>query len=626
MGRTKKSYDNKSYCKRYRQKDPEKYRKDDADRKRYQRYLKKVNNPELYAELKKKNRDRMRLSRELKKRAAQEPAPDPEPESAFSSKQSKYRSLKRAEINLPNSPNKKMEVIGSLAKKYKLRNALSKKKGRKYEDLSEEQVEWLKDFLERSDMTYINPGKKDHVYIGKIDGVSQYVQKQYLLWTLRDTLDIINGNDEIRREKRNENSFQDMFGKKLSFARLYNFFKVHKQYVWNRDIAESSCLCEVCENACLLAKGVNKSLKLKLPTNPHDLVEKYSCGRESNCMNNQCKNCDVPHWECDESSDIGSDNDESDTSADSSSSEDESDKTITFYRWGKTGRTQKIQVTMDKDEAWETWCMVIKDLKGHIYRKRKQVEFYNDLKQNLKPNEAIIQVDYSEGYKNRNQDEIQSAYFGHETFSIFTACGYFRPNDTFDLEKVPLTIVSETNEHSRIASFTCVSKIIDCVEDRLPLRYTLKKVYLWSDGCSSKFRSRFTFALLPKLHPDKLIEWHYNEPSHGKGPMDGVGETIKNKVFREVKSLRIVVNSPRDFADHANRLCESVTTVYLPKSDFFEEPQEIGEAPYINGTLTIHKTIRKVNRILGILSSIVRRTTIFYPILQEGQRSRSLWS
>ena len=46
---------------------------------------------------------------------------------AFSTKQSRARSLKRAEEGLPISPGKKMEIIGSLAKKYKMRIALCKR-------------------------------------------------------------------------------------------------------------------------------------------------------------------------------------------------------------------------------------------------------------------------------------------------------------------------------------------------------------------------------------------------------------------------------------------------------------------------------------------------------------------
>lgn len=64
-----------------------------------------------------------------------------------------------------------MEVIGSFAKKHTIRIAL--KKGTKID-------------VGRSDITSINPGKRDHVYIGKFEGKSQYIQKQYLLRKLRD--------------------------------------------------------------------------------------------------------------------------------------------------------------------------------------------------------------------------------------------------------------------------------------------------------------------------------------------------------------------------------------------------------------------------------------------------------
>ena len=62
-----------------------------------------------------------------------------------------------------------MEVIGSLAKKYKISTTLSKK-GRKYKYLNEEQTDQLKELMDRSDMTYTDPGKRDHGYIGKFEG------------------------------------------------------------------------------------------------------------------------------------------------------------------------------------------------------------------------------------------------------------------------------------------------------------------------------------------------------------------------------------------------------------------------------------------------------------------------
>ena len=524
--------ENKEYCKRYRQKDQQKYRKNDAERKRLSRLLLKAKNPLLYEDQKKKNRIRMKVSRDLKKKEAShvpavditetgttdsleehipETSPAPSPKtipSSFSTKQSRCRSLIRAEKGLPTSPNKRKEIIGTLAKKYEMRIVMGKR-GRKHQDLDEDQQYWLIEFLERSDMTYINPGKKDHIYVGKIDGISQYVQKQYLLWTLRDVLDIINGN--VMAGVNVNESFQSVFQRKLSFGQLYHFIKTHKQYIFNKNIPHSSCLCEVCENTCLLATGINKSLNLSIPTNPHDLVERYSCDSNNpQCMNSNCSDCVTScHWTCTP--------DESDP--EESSQSDESDsaecRKISFYKWTrKDEKVQKICITLDEDDTKEIWREMIQTLKSHIYRKRKQVEHYNHQNENLENGESIINVDYSESYSNKQQDEGQSAYFGNTNFSLFTACGYYHSSDG-ELCKVPITVVSESNDHSRIAAFSCVSKVIEILENVMP--NPMKSIFVWSDGCAAQFRSRYVFALLMHLHPDKYLEWHYNEAHHGKG-------------------------------------------------------------------------------------------------------------
>ena len=56
---------------------------------------------------------------------------------------------------------------------------------------------WLETFLSRSDVSYTNPGRKDHVDFGKSDDKRCYKQLLDLLWNLRDLLDIINGTRKV---------------------------------------------------------------------------------------------------------------------------------------------------------------------------------------------------------------------------------------------------------------------------------------------------------------------------------------------------------------------------------------------------------------------------------------------
>ena len=153
----------------------------------------------------------------------------------------------------------------------------------------------------------------------------------------------------------------------------------------------------------------------------------------------------------------------------------------------------KIHKSLSFDQAVEKWNSAILTITEHIYRKRKQAASYNQQELDLKPGEALIHVDYSESHSDLQQDEVQSAYFGRQNFSIFTSCSYYRDSGVDSLTKVPMEVISESNDHSRISAF---SYIVTIVDELKKLMGELRKVILWSDSCSSQFRSVFVFALL----------------------------------------------------------------------------------------------------------------------------------
>ena len=63
-------------------------------------------------------------------------------------------------------------------------------------------------------------------------------------------------------------------------------------------------------------------------------------------------------------------------------------------------------------------------LKEYIFVKRIQNEAYNDQKDGITVDSLLVHVDFAENYRNDQQNEIQSAYFGHQSFSFFTSCYY----------------------------------------------------------------------------------------------------------------------------------------------------------------------------------------------------------
>ena len=83
------------------------------------------------------------------------------------------------------------------------------------------QEEWLSAFLDRADISRQTPGRKDNVFIAKVNGKKQCTQKRYLQWTIRELFGIINGKIPVEEYS----TFPDSFDKDLTFRQLYT-----KQY------------------------------------------------------------------------------------------------------------------------------------------------------------------------------------------------------------------------------------------------------------------------------------------------------------------------------------------------------------------------------------------------------------
>ena len=120
-----------------------------------------------------------------------------------------------------------------------------------------------------------------------------------------------------------------------------------------------------------------------------------------------------------------------------------------------------------------------------------------------------MHVHYNKNYQYQQQNEIQSVYFGHNSF-----CAYFRSLDDNEVKSLLVTITMEASEKLRVASLSCISKNILHVESLIG--NVVENVHIFSDGMSSEFRSRFMFHFLTKIQLEKNITQHYNERGHGK--------------------------------------------------------------------------------------------------------------
>ena len=75
--------------------------------------------------------------------------------------------------------------------------------------------------------------------------------------------------------------------------------------------------------------------------------------------------------------------------------------------------------------------------------------------------------------------------------------------------------------------------------------------------------------------------------------MDGIGGTVKNIVFRKVKSGFLTIDSPFEFYQAIKNYVPAIKCVYISNEDVFDEPENMEqEFIPIRETLKIHKIER----------------------------------
>ena len=91
----------------------------------------------------------------------------------------------------------------------------------------------------------------------------------------------------------------------------------------------------------------------------------------------------------------------------------------------------------------------------------------------------MLHVDFAESYKNDMKYAIQSAYFGNQCFSIFTECFYAESSNKNGVRNDNVIAVTECSDHNRIASMSCLQKVVHKIKHMLEKTY--ENAYVWSD-------------------------------------------------------------------------------------------------------------------------------------------------
>ena len=118
------------------------------------------------------------------------------------------------------------------------------------------------------------------------------------------------------------------------------------------------------------------------------------------------------------------------------------------------------------------------------------------------------------------------------------------------LKLIPTAIISNEVTHEQNIVYHCNQKVIQMAQDKI--NQVIKTVHIWSDGCASQSRSKYVFWAPSFYLACSKVFWDYGDTHHFKGPHDGIGGTIKQCVYNDVRESKVILRDAKHFAEYAN--------------------------------------------------------------------------
>lgn len=417
----------------------------------------------------------------------------------------------RAKRSLPSTPRRRKAVIKRLFQtEIGADNVISCPPDTIARGLPLETKDLVIDFYEREDISRQAPGRKDVITVRE-NGIKYKMQTRHLQCSIKEVFAMFKADHS------------DVKIGKTKFAELRP-----KHVLLSNKLPHNVCLCKCHENFIMALDALHKQVP-EIPNYSDDFPSRLLCAKQStNCWLNQCVGCkdgqmfmnlfgkyEVQH--CNE---------------------------ITWYVWKNTENAHLSKVVEDGtiSDLMKYICSILPRFLEHCFEKRSQAKIYRDQHKEVTNDSfsiktGLLQIDFSENYKCVSQDEIQSAHWAQSQISLFTSALYHSGIIH------PIVIASDDLTHSKDTVIPYVDRILEEVPKEIEV------LHVWSDGPTSQFKNKYIAAALPTLQEKHQlhITWNFFATSHGKGPVDGIGGSVKRQVWNAVKRRTHTVYNATDF-------------------------------------------------------------------------------
>ncbi len=138
--------------------------------------------------------------------------------------------------------------------------------------------------------------------------------------------------------------------------------------------------------------------------------------------------------------------------------------------------------------------------------------------------------DFAENYSFFIQNEAQGYHWNNKQATIHPFVIYCKDTNNI-LQHNSFVIISESLIHDSVAVNLYIDMLITFMKSKFS--HLLKITYV-TDGAASQYKNKKKFKTVAGHFEEYGIdaERHFHASSHGKGPCDGIGGTLKRKAAR----------------------------------------------------------------------------------------------
>jgi hypothetical protein len=400
-------------------------------------------------------------------------------------------------------------------------------------------------FYNCDSISRVMPGKKDYISIS-IDGERHHAQKRLVLCNLKEAF-------QQFKEQNPET--------KIGFSKFAELRP--KECILAGDSGTHAvCVCTIHQNTKLMMIGakLDQITAGRFKHYRHCLASIQCNPPRIECFLGQCENCpgvDVLHEELERSFD-----------------EFLVDQ-VEYRKWTTTDRSTLETKVQTVDEFLRSFIGMLPKLLHHDFIAMQQSNFLRTTKERLQPGEFLIVGDFAENYSFILQDAAQSFHWNNLQATLHPFVCYYRKhdqNDPTELSHISFVVISESNTHDTAAVHLFQKLLLEFLATNVEKpRY----IFYFSDGCAAQYKNRKNFINLCHHQKDFGIpaEWHFFATSHGKGPCDGVGGTVKRLAARASlqRPYENQIMTPRQLFEFGQSDIKSVNFIYTTLEQHDEE-------------------------------------------------------